>query len=443
MLKIWIIIQREYITRVKKPAFFITTLLAPLGFLVLMGASVFISTYNQGSTKVAIVDESQQFKALFDDYGLADADDGSVRFQLAAEKYEDVLAAMNKKEEAPYQAVLHIPQNFDINNPNHAAIAYRYNERPGMAKQQLISQRMNDAFLKLRMKTNNVDQAVMEGLQIKVKLNFESLKDSNEDAVYTTVASMFGMIMSMAIYISLFFYGTMIMKSVQEEKTNRIVEVLASSVKPFQLLMGKILGVGAVGITQIVLWMALMFVVNIVVGVLFGISIGSQVQVPNTMPAGAMDADDLNRMMLNVSALPFKRIMILYPIYFLGGFLLYGSLFAAIGAAMGEDSDQQSLMLPVSLPIIISVIIAINVVNNPDSSLGFWASLIPFTSPVVMSAMLPLVNNWVQIAASLVLLVAGFLLTTFIAARIYRVGILMYGKKVKISEILRWVFTNA
>jgi ABC-2 type transport system permease protein len=443
MLKIWIIIQREYITRVKKPAFFITTLLAPLGFLVLMAASVFISTYNQSSTKVAIVDESQQFKALFEEYGLADADDGSVRFQVVTEKYDDVLKAMNAKEDAPFQAVLHIPENFDVNNPNHAAIAYRYNERPGMAKQQLITQRMNDAMVKLRMKSSNVDQALMDELQTKVKLNFESLKDSNENATYTTVASIFGMIMSMAIYISLFFYGTMIMKSVQEEKTNRIVEVLASSVKPFQLLMGKILGVGAVGITQIILWMGLMFVVNIVVGILFGFSIGSQMPAPSAMPAEAMDADDMNRLMSTISALPFKRIMILYPIYFLGGFLLYGSLFAAVGAAMGEDSDQQSLMLPISLPIIISVIIAMNVVNDPDSSLGFWASLIPFTSPVVMSAMLPLVNNGWQIAASLVLLVAGFLFTTFIAARIYRVGILMYGKKVKISEIMRWIFSKA
>jgi ABC-2 type transport system permease protein len=176
---------------------------------------------------------------------------------------------------------------------------------------------------------------------------------------------------------------------------------------------------------------------------LFGFSIGSQMPAPSAMPAEAMDADDMNRLMSTISALPFKRIMILYPIYFLGGFLLYGSLFAAVGAAMGEDSDQQSLMLPISLPIIISVIIAMNVVNDPDSSLGFWASLIPFTSPVVMSAMLPLVNNGWQIAASLVLLVAGFLFTTFIAARIYRVGILMYGKKVKISEIMRWIFSKA
>jgi ABC-2 type transport system permease protein len=443
MLKIWIIIQREYITRVKKPAFFITTLLAPLGFLVLMSASVFISTYSQSSTKVAIVDESQQFKTLFAEYGLADADDGSVRFQVVAESYETVLKQMAQKEEAPFQAVLHIPENFDIDHPNHAAIAYRYNERPGMAKQQLISQRINDAMIKLRMKANNVDQKAMDKMQTKVKLNFESLKDSSENASYTTVASVFGMIMSMAIYISLFFYGTMIMKSVQEEKTNRIVEVLASSVKPFQLLMGKILGVGAVGITQIILWMGLMFVVNIVVGILFGFSIGSQMPAASTMPTATIDADEMNRLITTISALPFKKIMVLYPIYFLGGFLLYGSLFAAVGAAIGEDSDQQSLMLPVSLPIVVSVIIAMNVVNNPDSSLGFWASLIPFTSPVVMSAMLPLVNNWWQIGASLILLVAGFLFTTFIAARIYRVGILMYGKKVKLSEILRWIFTNA
>lgn len=236
--------------------------------------------------------------------------------------------------------------------------------------------------------------------------------------------------MGFAIYISLFFYGTMIMKGVQEEKTSRIVEVLTSSVKPFQLLMGKIMGVGAVGLTQFILWIVLMFGVNIVAGIIFGVALNSHQPAMGNMQSTGMDAEDMQLVMKNLSSLPFTNHHFL-PLYFIGGFLLYGSLFAAVGAAMGEDGDQQSLMVPITVPIIISIFIAINVINNPDSALGFWGSIIPLTSPVVMSALLPFRPEWWQIALSLFLLMGGFIFTTYIAAKIYRMGILMYGKRLR------------
>ena len=273
-----------------------------------------------------------------------------------------------------------------------------------------------------------------------VKLNFESLDNSKESKGYTDAATVAGLIMGFAIYISLFFYGTMIMKGVMEEKTNRIVEVLTSSVKPFQLLMGKIIGIGGVGLTQFILWILLTTAVHFIAIPLFGAH-----AVANTNLQGAnnsIDPDSFQAVWQNLGSLPVFEMMCLCPLYFLGGFLLYGSMFAAIGAAMGEDSDQQSLMIPVTAPIIISIIIAINVLNNPDSNLGFWGSIIPFTSPVVMCALIPFRPVWWQIALSLTFLAAGFVLTTWLAARIYRVGILMYGKKVTLKEMGRWIFAK-
>jgi len=441
MKKIWIIIQREYITRVKRKSFIITTLLAPLGFFALIAGSVLISTYSQGRTDVAIIDDS----GLFKDISIADATDQTVYFHRVDAKYDKLAAELPKEkseEKRKYAAIIYIPTNFNISTPNNPVIAYRYVERPGLIKKQFINERMNEAIDKLRMKMLKIDDAVQEQMQNKVQLDFTSLDNQIEKKGYTEAAGIAGMVMGFAIYISLFFYGTMIMKGVQEEKTSRIVEVLTSSVKPFQLLMGKIIGVGAVGLTQFILWIVLIFGVNVVAGLIFGVAINSHQPTIGNMQNTGMDAEDMQLIMKNLSSLPFTQIIIFFPMYFVGGFLLYGSLFAAIGAAIGEDGDQQSLMMPITVPIIISILIAMNVINNPDSSLGFWGSIIPFTSPVVMSALLPFRPDWWQIAISLLLLIGGFVLTTYVAARIYRVGILMYGKKVTIKEMTRWVFSR-
>ncbi len=441
MGKIWIIIQREYITRVKRKSFIITTLLAPLGFFALITGSVLISTYSQGRTDVAIVDES----GLFKDVPIADADDQTVYFHKVENKYEQLAAELPKEKnekEKKYSAIIFIPANFNINTPNNPVIACRYVERPGMIKKQFINQRMNEAIDKLRMKTLNINDEVQEQMQKKTQIDFSSLDNQSEKKGYTEAAGIAGMVMGFAIYISLFFYGTMIMKGVQEEKTSRIVEVLTSSVKPFQLLMGKIMGVGAVGLTQFILWIVLMFGVNIVAGIIFGVALNSHQPAMGNMQSTGMDAEDMQLVMKNLSSLPFTQIIIFFPLYFIGGFLLYGSLFAAVGAAMGEDGDQQSLMVPITVPIIISIFIAINVINNPDSALGFWGSIIPLTSPVVMSALLPFRPEWWQIALSLFLLMGGFIFTTYIAAKIYRMGILMYGKKITLKEMARWIFAR-
>lgn len=444
MNKIWIIIQREYMTRVTRPAFWIATLLAPVGFLVLMVSSVLISTYNSESSNVAIVDESGIFHQYFKDHGIADAEDGSVHFFVVDNKY-NTLATQTKQQgkEARYDAIVLIPTNYNLDNPSNPVIACNYVERPGVIKKQIIEQRINEVVQKLRLQNLNISEETQEMLDKKTDIVFASLIDEKEKKGYADAAAIVGIIMGFAIYISLFFYGTMIMKGVQEEKTNRIVEVLTSSVKPFQLLMGKIAGIGAVGLTQFILWITLIFITNLVLVPVLGISMASSPSAVGAMQSGnEIDPDTAASIVQSLSDLPLSQIAILFPLFFLGGFLIYGSLFAALGAAMGEDSDQQSLMIPVTIPIIISIFIAMNVINNPDSSLGFWGSIFPLTSPIVMCTLLPFKPDWWQLALSLVLLVAGFAGSTYIAARIYRVGILMYGKKITLREIARWIFTK-
>lgn len=444
MNKIWIIIQREYITRVKRPAFLITTLLAPLGFLLLMVSSVLISTMSGGDTKVAVVDDSGIFNAYFKEHNLADAEDGTVHFFVLNDNFDSLsnqLISTSEKEKK-YSAIVHIPADFSIDHPTKPGILYLHVERPGLVKQQFINRRFTETVNKIRMLQLNISEEAQEKMQQNIELQYTSLNNEEEKDGYAAAAGIAGMIMGFAIYISLFFYGTMIMKGVQEEKTNRIVEVLTSSVKPFQLLMGKIVGVGAVGLTQFILWILLIFLINLFVLPVLGITMADNTTSVN-MQGTEMDPDSIQAMVHSLRDLPFTQIVILFPIYFLGGFLLYGSLFAAVGAAMGEDGDQQSLMMPISVPIIISIFIAMNVINNPDGQLGLWGSLVPFSSPIVMSAMLPFHQPLWKIGLSLLLLVIGFVGTTIIAARIYRTGILMYGKKVKMREIIRWIFSKA
>lgn len=437
MNKIWIIIQREYITRVRKRSFIITTLLAPIGFFLLMSSSVLISTYSQGKTDVAVIDDSRLFKEV----PIPDAEDQSVYFHKITENFDSVKSHLADKN-GRYEAVIYIPANYNINRPDNPVISGIYSVRPGLMKRQFINQRMTEAVNKVRLKMLNISEETQDVMQSKVEVHFSSLGNDKENKGYMEVAAIVGFIMGFAIYIVLIVYGTLIMRGVMEEKTNRIVEVLTSSVKPFQLLMGKIVGVGAVGLTQFILWMLLTAATYIFVLPVLGISVPHGHPYAAQANAPDIDPDTISGIVSNIHQLPLVEMGILFPFFFLGGFLLYGSLFAAIGAAMGEDGDQQSLVFPVTVPIIISFFIAMNVINNPDSKLGFWGSLIPFTSPVVMSAMLPFRPPWWQVALSMILLVAGFIFTTWIAARIYRVGILMYGKKIRLKEMGRWILAK-
>ena len=242
-----------------------------------------------------------------------------------------------------------------------------------------------------------------------------------------------GFISGLLIYIFIFMYGTMVMRSIIEEKTNRIVEVIISSVKPFKLMMGKIIGVSLIGLTQFVLWICLTSLLFFIVQGYFGniaeIESSQEIEMQSMMLEGLMYLNNIN----------LVEILLAFLFYFLGGYLMYGSLFAAVGSAVDAEADSQQFILPVTIPLILSFILIQPIMENPDSSLAFWMSIFPLTSPIIMMVRIPFgVADW-EILVSILVLIGSFILSTKFAAKIYRTGILMYGKKINYKELLKWL----
>ncbi len=425
MGKILIIIQREYITRVRKRTFIISTLLAPLGFFALILFSIVMSNYSGGARQVAICDDS----GLFGDVVFADAPDGSVQIHYL------------KKGEVPdkkYDAIIRIPAHYDMDNPRKVAINCTSDKSLGMMATTYINKTFSEKVREVRATKMNITQEQLDNLNTDIELSFQKLSEDKKKGASAMVGMGFGYIIGIAIYTLLLVYGTMIMKGVVEEKSSRIMEVLVSSVKPMQLMLGKILGIAAVGLTQFVLWIVLMSMSVLVLLPALGLS---RPATPHQMPvAETLDPQTMDQVLTIAKDFHYGPMIAVLLLFFLGGFLLYGSLFAAIGAAGGDETDSQSLTLPVILPIIITIAMMYNILSQPDGKLAFWASLVPFCSPIIMPALMPTNPPLWQIGISLLLLFGGFFVCAGIAARIYRVGILMYGKKTSFREIGRWLF---
>ena len=271
-------------------------------------------------------------------------------------------------------------------------------------------------------------------------------EDGSESKSYTEIQVAIGIFTSILIYFFIFLFGAQVMRGVIEEKTSRIIEVIVSSVKPFQLMMGKITGIALVGLTQFLLWVVLTGIIYLVFGAVFGADTLSQPSgIQQTLMQQGIAVDqNASRQMINqvtevIGSINFGTIIPTFIFYFLGGYLLYAALFAAIGSAVDNEADTQQFMLPVSAPLILGIILSNFVVNNPDGPVAFWLSLIPLTSPIIMMVRIPFGVPIHELILSMTLLVAGFLFTTWLAAKIYRTGILMYGKKVSWKELWKWM----
>lgn len=439
MRKIWIIIQREYLSRVRKKSFIITTLLAPLAFLLFMAATFFIGQYQSSVKTIAVIDDSGFFKELV----FADAEDGSMYFKYPKADYKAIAEPLSAGKPSEYNAIIYIPKDFEIENPNKIQIQYLSDKRPGFATREFIDKTISTFIQKRQAELHHIDNAVIEEMNKDISINYELAAHGKEKSGFIQAAAGIGYFTGFAVYISLIIYGTMIMKGVTEEKNNRIMEVLASSVKPVQLMMGKIIGIGAVGLTQFLLWIVLIAGTNLVLLPILGLSMhGSNTMAQPAMNGSNIDPDDIQKAISSLSDIHFLPIAIAFVVYFLGGFLLYGSLFAAVGAAGGDETDSQSLSFPIMLPIIVSSLLMMNALAEPDGKLAFWASIIPFSSPIVMPALMAYGPPWWQVLLSILLLIGGFILCAFIAAKIYRTGILMYGKKVTFKELVKWIFVK-
>lgn len=439
---ILLIIKREYLVRVRKKSFLVMTILGPLLVAAFYGLAGWAAIGSIEQKKVEVVDESGRFAGKF-------KNSPSLTFSFAN---TPIAAAKKAFPESGNNVLVYIPKNV-LNDSKGVQL---FAEKGVSYDLKLSIERAIEKEIEnVKLTQSGITRQVIEAAKVDVDAETISLSDEGEKQSSAGAASAVGILSAILIYITVLIYGMQVMRGVVEEKTNRIIEIIISSVKPFQLMMGKIVGVGLVGLTQFVLWILLTVVITSAGTALLGSkftdrpTVQAQVQAQTgqqaDVPPGITKAasNPVSAFISSIGNLNIPLIIGCFLFYFIGGYLLYSALYGAIGAAVDNETDTQQFMLPVTMPILFSFIIAQFVVRDPDSSLAFWTSIIPFTSPIIMMVRLPLgVPGW-QLALSMSLLVLGFIGTTWLAARIYRVGILMYGKKPTYRELSKWIFYKA
>ena len=437
MGKIGLIIWREYITRVRKPSFLIMTFLGPLLIAGAVTLMVYFSLKESSEQLVLVVDKPQ----LLTDK-LKDGKD--IHFFYTQQEQSD-----SAFKAGPYTLMVDVNEEVLTTN----TVQFFYKELPGIITQRYVQAEIEKVLEKEKLRVNEVDPEVYASIKTSLKLqlfDIDKLGEESKDQELAIVGFFLGYIM----FFFVFLYAVQVMRGVMEEKTNRIVEVLISSVKPFQLMMGKIVGIALVGFTQFLLWIVLTGVLAtigstvMVAGKYSGEDLAGQQMTVQMQEELGVDAEEMPKIdesaVLGIlDQINIPLVLALFGFYFLGGYLLYSSLFAAVGSAVDSEAETQQFMMPVTIPIIIAIFIAQTAMQNPSSPVVFWGSIIPFTSPVVMMVRVAMGTAFEQpweLALSMGLLILGFLGTTWLAGRIYRTGILMYGKKVSWKELGKWLF---
>ncbi|MGK0389095.1 MAG: ABC-2 type transport system permease protein [Maribacter sp.] len=360
--------------------------------------------------------------------------------------FEKVNGTADKyKESEKYDAVLELPPITDLSKKEYDVNYYSSEGVMGIGIIEKIESDIEKNIYTYKAGKFGFNQDSLNSLKTSVTLERKKAKEEDE-AVSTTatlIATGIGGTMGFIMYFAVFLYGMMVMRSVMEEKTSRIVEVMISSVKPFDLMMGKIIGVGLVGLTQVAIWGILIPIILVIVTLVFNID-PQAMQDSNTQMTGVEMSEMEQDISLVIKELMNQNWLLIIPlfiIYFLGGYLMYASLFAAVGSAMSDDTgESQALTLPITLPVIMAFYIMFAVVQNPNSSLATWSSMVPFFSPIVMPARLAFEPAWWEILLSVVILIASVIFFVWLSSRIYRVGVLMYGKKVTFKELGKWIF---
>ncbi|MFV0554843.1 MAG: ABC transporter permease [Mangrovibacterium sp.] len=445
MNKAILILQREYLTRVKKKSFILTTLLVPLAFAALIGFSTWMSLKGaQELQRVAVFDETAQFLNRIEGNDLLHIT------YIPQEKYQELRAANHTGD---FNALVHVPHNVFTSN----RIQIFSNGQAARSIQSNIKRQL-ESLITADKRAAVFDAAGIPDLEQKLartttRLQLDTIKlneDGTTDKVSSEINSLIGMMAGFIIYIMIFMYGSMVMRGVAEEKTNRISEVLVSSVKPVQLLFGKIVGIGLVGLTQFLIW------------IIFGgilISASTSFFMPDPTPmveasqsimsspgipqsASMMSSASENEILSLINSLNLPLLLSSFLLFFVFGYLLYASIMGAIGSAVNTDEDAQQLVSIIAIPLVMAIVMVTPISENPNGTLAFWTSLFPLFSPVSMIARIPAgVAPW-EILLSLALLIATTLVCVWGAAKIYRTGILMYGKKVSFKEIGKWIKRN-
>lgn len=440
MNKLWLIIKREYLVRVRKKSFLLITLLTPIAMGVLIAFSAYMASEGtKTSKKVLVKDDShifEKYKNESEKHEFTFSNDGLENLKTSySEKGHDIL--------------IHIPA-FKDSTLQEQNVSFYSEEKLGLAVLTNIERQIEKSYKNYKIDISDIDKKVYESFDTDVNLDNGAMdsEDSTNDKtgkLTVIIGTMLGGIMGFLMYMVIFIYGGMVMRSVMEEKINRIVEVMISSVKPFQLMLGKILGVGGVGLTQLFIWMILIPLIIIGVQSYFGGSQDPQDLQQLSQQMNGMNQDlgdfDINSIVGALKDLNWFLIIPVFVIFFFGGYFIYASLFAAIGSAIGDDMGEgQQLMLPIVVPVILAFVMLQPVLADPNSTMAIFGSLFPLFSPIIMPARLAFDPPMWQVILSIVILISSSIFMAWLSGRIYRVGILMYGKKVNFRTITKWLF---
>ncbi len=445
MSKIGIIIKREFLTRVKKRSFLIMTFLGPLLFLGFIAATFYISQAESKVYKVLLTDREAMFgKVLFKDEF---KDSKFVKFYHQESPMTD-----DQFKASEYDIKIDLERDLTITS----AVNLYYKTYPSFKIQDHIESQLTKNFQKLNLLKHDVTLELYDLLKTKISLHPIDIDKTGTTVVPTEVGYSVGLMLSVIIFMFIMMYGQQIMRGVMEEKSSRIVEVIVSSVKPFSLMMGKIIGVALVGLTQFIMWILLSSFLFFIAGMflpdvfsdpsaLMEQQMTPEMQNAITSELGANPNDMAKDIYSFIHQVNFPFIIGMFIFYFLGGYFLFGSLYAAIGAAVDSETDSQQFMIPIMLPLTLGYIIAIAGIENPESNVMYWGSIIPLTSPIVMMVKVGSMGmgfqpiDWSLIITSMVLLIGAFILSVWVASKIYRAGILFHGKKVGYKDLWKWL----
>lgn len=442
MSKISLIIQREFLSRVKKKTFVVLTILGPVFIALLFVTPVLIATFQQDDVKtIAVVDEDGVLDGTF-------PENESMKFRYLHKPYSKSLV-QTLGNDSSYNAILYHEGQGQFSYDDLVLVSKK---QPGMNVVEAINRSLEKKLENQRLQSQGLNQNFLDSIKADVDIKTALLTEEGEEKVSSSaVYTALGFIAAFLIYFVIFAYGSMVMRGVLEEKTNRVVEIMISSVRPFDLMMGKTIGVALVFLLQLALWIVLSAILIFAAqaALLPDDMMGNAQALSNNMVApgqmgeianaGQASSSKMQEIYLTVMNINWVKFIFTFVFYFLGGYLLYTSLFAAIGAAVDNETDSQQFMFPVTIPLILSIIVASTVIQNPDTGIAFWFSIIPFTSPIVMVIRVLFGVPWWELLLSMGLLVATFIFTIWIAARIYRIGILMYGKKPSYKDLWKWM----
>ena len=444
-----IIIRREYLNKVKKKSFLIITFISPLLFaaLCLLPSLIMLGTKEE-SKKIAVVDRSGIVMSM-----LQDSETVTYVDMTAADQSDSLRRRLGA---LGLDAVLYISE---LDTLNRTVSSDVYSEKPlGVDMTESINRRINDAVEAYRVNSYDIEdlEDILASVKSDVRMKSYTMDQSGKETISESgVFMIVSMILGMIIYMFIVLFGGMVMSSVIEEKSSRVVEVLISSVKSTELMFGKIIGIALVALTQFLLWVVLTVAIVGVVGAIAGPGLlggadsaqvaelaGISADQAAELTAAASDPGQMEVIMSSLRSMPIGQILICFVVFFIFGYMLYASLFAAIGSAVENEGDSQQLQLPVTIPLLLAFFIAIYAFKAPDSALVFWGSMIPFTSPIVMLARLPFgVPAW-EIVLSVALLIGTFALCAWASAKVYKVGILMFGKKSTWKDLWKWLKQN-